>query len=204
MTLLKGKKKHGMEWKSSVERAGDSSLHPVTVVRGLWARHFPFWVSISSLTKQGVWIRWSLAGLGDFWVPAYAVPTHLHNNNGLLPLSLFFFFFWICVMRGLALLSWQEWKEELKNLTKLLHRTEDLGEEVDTWDRDDAVEEAIWKLQMFYGNGAERKSYEELLRAKPKGKIPTSRIITLKAEEVASRFFSCIVSWVTNIIIESI
>lgn len=97
-------------------------------------------------------------------------------------------------MRGLALLSWQEWKEELKNLTKLLHRTEDLGEEVDTWDRDDAVEEAIWKLQMFYGNGAERKSYEELLRAKPKGKIPTSRIITLKAEEVASRFFSCIVS----------
>uniref|UniRef100_A0A8C0PH42 Nuclear GTPase SLIP-GC n=3 Tax=Canis lupus familiaris TaxID=9615 RepID=A0A8C0PH42_CANLF len=81
------------------------------------------------------------------------------------------------------LLSDQEWKEELKNLTKLLHRTEDLGEEVDTWDRDDAVEEAIWKLQMFYGNGAERKSYEELLRAKPKGKIPTSRIITLKAEE---------------------
>ncbi|GAB5570342.1 nuclear GTPase SLIP-GC isoform X1 [Prionailurus iriomotensis] len=82
------------------------------------------------------------------------------------------------------LLSDQEWKEELKNLTKLLHRTEELDrEEADAWDRDDAVEEAIWKLQMLYGNGAERKNYEELLRAKPKGKIPTSRIITLKAEE---------------------
>ncbi|XP_019296417.1 nuclear GTPase SLIP-GC isoform X2 [Panthera pardus] len=82
------------------------------------------------------------------------------------------------------LLSDQEWKEELKNLTTLLHRTEELDrEEADAWDRDDAVEEAIWKLQMLYGNGAERKNYEELLRAKPKGKIPTSRIITLKAEE---------------------
>ncbi|XP_047573453.1 LOW QUALITY PROTEIN: nuclear GTPase SLIP-GC [Lutra lutra] len=82
------------------------------------------------------------------------------------------------------LLSDQEWKEELKNLTKLLHRTEEPDrEEADMWDRADAVEEAIWKLQMFYGNGAERKSYEELLRARPKGKIPTSRIITLKAEE---------------------
>lgn len=76
-------------------------------------------------------------------------------------------------------------------MTKLLHRTEELGrEEADKWDREDAVEEAIWKLQILYGNGAERKNYEELLRAKPKGKIPTSRIITLKAEEVASRFFS--------------
>ncbi|XP_007192849.1 nuclear GTPase SLIP-GC [Balaenoptera acutorostrata] len=82
------------------------------------------------------------------------------------------------------LLSDQEWKEELKNLTKLLHRPEELGrEEEDAWDRADAVEEAIWKLQMFYGNGAARKNYEELLRAKPKGKIPTSRVITLKAEE---------------------
>ncbi|XP_043746777.1 nuclear GTPase SLIP-GC isoform X4 [Cervus elaphus] len=82
------------------------------------------------------------------------------------------------------LLSDQEWKEELKNLTTLLHRTEELGgEEEDAWDRGDAVEEAVWKLQMFYGNGAEGKSYEELLRAKPRGKIPTSRVISLKAEE---------------------
>ncbi|XP_006864494.1 PREDICTED: nuclear GTPase SLIP-GC [Chrysochloris asiatica] len=80
-------------------------------------------------------------------------------------------------------LSDQEWKEELKNLTKLLHRTEELGSEEDAWDRDDAVEEALWKLQMIYGNGAESKNYEELLKAKPKGKIPTSKIITLKAEK---------------------
>ncbi|XP_028342225.1 nuclear GTPase SLIP-GC-like, partial [Physeter macrocephalus] len=82
------------------------------------------------------------------------------------------------------LLSNQEWKEELKNLTKLLHRPEELGREDEAaWDREDAVEEAIWKLQMFYGNGVERKKYEELLRAKPRGKIPTSRVITLRAEE---------------------
>ncbi|XP_076708386.1 nuclear GTPase SLIP-GC [Callospermophilus lateralis] len=82
------------------------------------------------------------------------------------------------------LLSDQEWKEELKNLTKLLHSAEEPGgEEVDPWDEDRAVEEAIWKLRMVYGTGAERKNYEELLRAKPKGKIPTSRVITLKAEE---------------------
>lgn len=82
------------------------------------------------------------------------------------------------------LLSDQEWKEELKTVTELLHRTEELGgEEVDAWDRDEAMQEAIWKLQILYGNGAEKKNYEELLRAKPKGKIPTSRIITLKAEE---------------------
>lgn len=82
------------------------------------------------------------------------------------------------------LLSDQEWKEELKNLVKLLNRTEELGrEEEDAWNKDEALEEAIWKLQMLYGHGAERKSYEELLRAKPIGKIPPSRVITLKAEE---------------------
>ncbi|XP_032121235.1 nuclear GTPase SLIP-GC [Sapajus apella] len=82
------------------------------------------------------------------------------------------------------LLSDQEWREELKNLTKLLHRMEELGgEETDAWNRDEAAEEATWKLQMIYGNGAESKNYEELLKAKPKGKIPTCRIITLKAEE---------------------
>lgn len=76
-------------------------------------------------------------------------------------------------------------------MTKLLHRAEELGgEEVDPWDRDGAVEEAIWKLRIVYGTGAERRDYEELLRAKPKGKIPTSRVITLKAEEVGG-FRTC-------------
>ncbi|XP_070336724.1 nuclear GTPase SLIP-GC isoform X4 [Odocoileus virginianus] len=94
------------------------------------------------------------------------------------------------------LLSDQEWKEELKNLTTLLHRTEELGgEEEDAWDRGDAVEEAVWKLQKFYGNGAEGKSYEELLRAKPRGKIPTSRVISLKAEETIDK---CSVIWVIS------
>ncbi|KFO38079.1 hypothetical protein H920_00474 [Fukomys damarensis] len=80
----------------------------------------------------------------------------------------------------------QEWKEELKNLTKLLHRMEEAGGEdadADVWDADEAIEEATWKLKMVYGTGAERKNYEDLLRAKPRAKIPTSRIITLKAEE---------------------
>ncbi|XP_074066131.1 nuclear GTPase SLIP-GC isoform X12 [Macrotis lagotis] len=81
------------------------------------------------------------------------------------------------------LLSDQEWKEELRNLTKLLQRPEEEDGEEDSWDRDNAVEEAIWKLQVLYGNGAERKSYEELLRAKPRAKIPASRIIALKGEE---------------------
>ncbi|XP_074144511.1 nuclear GTPase SLIP-GC isoform X2 [Sminthopsis crassicaudata] len=81
------------------------------------------------------------------------------------------------------LLSDQEWKEELRNLTTLLQRPEEEDGEEDSWDRDNAVEEAIWKLQVLYGNGAERKSYEELLRAKPRAKIPASRIITFKGEE---------------------
>ncbi|XP_007517351.1 nuclear GTPase SLIP-GC [Erinaceus europaeus] len=84
------------------------------------------------------------------------------------------------------LLSDQEWKEELRNLTKLLHRMEELGgeeEEEEAWDKADVVEEAAWKLQMLYGSGAERKSYEELLSVKPTAKIPTSRVITLKADE---------------------
>ncbi|XP_008769028.1 nuclear GTPase SLIP-GC [Rattus norvegicus] len=82
------------------------------------------------------------------------------------------------------LLSDQEWKAELKDLTKLLHRAEWSGEEeAETWDRDDAAAEAARKLQMLYGHGADRKHYEDLLRMKPRGRIPTSRTITLKAEE---------------------
>ncbi|XP_027703648.1 nuclear GTPase SLIP-GC isoform X2 [Vombatus ursinus] len=81
------------------------------------------------------------------------------------------------------LLSDQEWKEELRNLTELLQRPEEEDGEEESWDRDNAVEEATWKLQVLYGNGAECKSCEELLRAKPRAKIPASRIITLKGEE---------------------
>ncbi|KAM9070317.1 nuclear GTPase SLIP-GC isoform 3-T3 [Sarcophilus harrisii] len=93
------------------------------------------------------------------------------------------------------LLSDQEWKEELRNLTTLLQRPEEEDGEEDSWDRDNAVEEATWKLQVLYGNGAERKSYEELLRAKPRAKIPASRIITLKGEETIDK---CSVIWVIS------
>lgn len=86
-------------------------------------------------------------------------------------------------------LPWQEWKAELKDLTTLLHRAEGPREEdADMWARDDAAEEAAEKLQMLYGRGAEQRPYEDLLRTKPRVRIPTSRTITLKAEEVMSRF----------------
>ncbi|KAL1780777.1 nuclear GTPase SLIP-GC [Sigmodon hispidus] len=82
------------------------------------------------------------------------------------------------------LLSDQEWKAELKDLTMLLQRADGpRGEEVDMWARDDAAEEAAQKIQMLYGPGAQRMRYEDLLRMKPQGRIPTSRTITLKAEE---------------------
>ncbi|CAH6827677.1 Nuggc [Phodopus roborovskii] len=81
------------------------------------------------------------------------------------------------------LLSDQEWKAELKDLTTLLHRAAGPRGEVDPWTTDDAAEEAAQKLQMLYGHGAERKPYEDLLRTKLRGRIPTSRTITLKAEE---------------------
>ncbi|KAG8506317.1 Nuclear GTPase SLIP-GC [Galemys pyrenaicus] len=84
------------------------------------------------------------------------------------------------------LLSDQEWKEELRQLTRFLHGTEEPGgeeEEEEAWGRDDAAEDARCKLQALYGHGAERRSYKELLRAKPKEKVPASRVITLKAEE---------------------
>ncbi|KAM4836911.1 nuclear GTPase SLIP-GC isoform 2-T4 [Thomomys bottae] len=84
------------------------------------------------------------------------------------------------------LLSDQEWKEELKNLTQLLHMTEERdGEEADLWDRDEAVDadEATWKLRVIYGAGVEGKKYEDLLSARPRVKIPASRVILLQAEE---------------------
>ncbi|XP_027703654.1 nuclear GTPase SLIP-GC isoform X3 [Vombatus ursinus] len=93
------------------------------------------------------------------------------------------------------LLSDQEWKEELRNLTELLQRPEEEDGEEESWDRDNAVEEATWKLQVLYGNGAECKSCEELLRAKPRAKIPASRIITLKGEETIDK---CSVIWVIS------
>ncbi|XP_055969873.1 nuclear GTPase SLIP-GC [Sorex fumeus] len=80
------------------------------------------------------------------------------------------------------LLSAQEWKEELRHLSRVLQGAgrAPLGPE----DGDEDVAEALWKLQLVYGPGAEQRSYEELLRETPQN-LPTSRVITLKAEEAA-------------------
>ncbi|XP_048186938.1 nuclear GTPase SLIP-GC [Perognathus longimembris pacificus] len=80
------------------------------------------------------------------------------------------------------LLSDQEWKEELKTFTQLLNEEPD-GGEAEAWGRDGAVEEAARRLRAVYGAGAEGRKYEDLLRARPSVKIPTSRVILLQAEE---------------------
>ncbi|XP_004614798.2 nuclear GTPase SLIP-GC [Sorex araneus] len=76
------------------------------------------------------------------------------------------------------LLSAQEWREELRHLSRVLQGA---GRAPPGPEDEDAAE-ALWKLQLVYGPGAERRSYEELLRQTP-GNVPASRIITLRAEE---------------------
>ncbi|XP_068792494.1 nuclear GTPase SLIP-GC [Struthio camelus] len=93
---------------------------------------------------------------------------------------------------NIFLLSEEEWKDELSNLFVLLD-PENRGSE-----SDDDVEHAIQKLQALYGEGAERRSYEELLRTKPVITIPSSRCITLRkaeAEELSKELDPYIRSW---------
>ncbi|NXE57247.1 SLIP GTPase, partial [Casuarius casuarius] len=78
---------------------------------------------------------------------------------------------------NIFLLSEEEWKDELRNLVLLLE-PENEDDESDT-----DMEHAIGKLRAVYGEGAERRSYEELLRAKPVITIPHSRRITLRKAE---------------------
>lgn len=61
---------------------------------GLWAGRFPLWVPVSSWTKPGSWIRWSLTGLGDFRFPGYAAPCPPQGQW----ISLFVSVFCICVL----------------------------------------------------------------------------------------------------------
>ncbi|NXD12172.1 SLIP GTPase, partial [Nothocercus nigrocapillus] len=85
---------------------------------------------------------------------------------------------------NIFLLSEKEWKEELKHLLAFLEEHDDDEEGESNKD----VELAISKLRTVYGEGAERRSYEELLRATPKVNIPSTRHITLrkpKAEELS-------------------
>lgn len=66
---------------------------------------------------------------------------------------------------------------------ELLSKT---GEEDEEGSHNDAdVEEVIQKLQSIYGQGAETKCYEDLLKMKPVIKIPTLRRIPLKGMSVS-------------------
>ncbi|XP_072187057.1 nuclear GTPase SLIP-GC-like [Excalfactoria chinensis] len=75
------------------------------------------------------------------------------------------------------LLSDEEWKEELRNLVTLLENRHENSE------ADGDLEHAIKVLKAIYGEGADEKSYEDLVRTKPVITIPPSRVITLRKTE---------------------
>ncbi|NXJ09185.1 SLIP GTPase, partial [Odontophorus gujanensis] len=74
------------------------------------------------------------------------------------------------------LLSDEEWKEEVRNMVTLL---ENRGEN----ETDSDLEHAVKVLKAIYGEGADGKSYEDLMRTKPVVTIPPSRVITLRKTE---------------------
>ncbi|XP_015270630.1 PREDICTED: nuclear GTPase SLIP-GC-like [Gekko japonicus] len=78
------------------------------------------------------------------------------------------------------LLSDDDWKEELKNLVEILSKN---GSDEDDDDDDDCVKDAIKKLHALYGEGAEEKDYETLLKTKLQVTIPAKRKISIKAQE---------------------
>ncbi|XP_042749398.1 nuclear GTPase SLIP-GC-like [Lagopus leucura] len=75
------------------------------------------------------------------------------------------------------LLSDEEWKEEVRNLVTLLENRHENSE------IDGDLEHAIKVLTAIYGEGADEKSYEDLMRSKPVITIPPSRVITLRKTE---------------------
>nr|XP_020670896.1 nuclear GTPase SLIP-GC isoform X1 [Pogona vitticeps] len=79
------------------------------------------------------------------------------------------------------LLSQEEWRDELKNLVKILQKNKD-DEDDDSFE--ECVNDATRKLRALYGTGADQKSYEELLKAKLQVTIPAKRTIQLKEKEV--------------------
>ncbi|KAJ7341380.1 hypothetical protein JRQ81_005411 [Phrynocephalus forsythii] len=78
------------------------------------------------------------------------------------------------------LLSEGEWRDELKKLVAVLQRNGDDEEEDST---DECVSDATKKLQALYGVGAEKESYEALLRARLKVTIPPRRTISFRKNE---------------------
>lgn len=73
---------------------------------------------------------------------------------------------------------WQEWMDEVRSLLAFLE-TDREADESDS-DRDHAVR----ALQAVYGEGAENRTYDDLVKAKPAITIPHSRVIDLKTAEV--------------------
>ncbi|XP_066482833.1 nuclear GTPase SLIP-GC isoform X2 [Tiliqua scincoides] len=94
------------------------------------------------------------------------------------------------------LLSDQEWKDEVKKCVAILSRIEDEDNddnEVDTYD--DSVQEASSTLCGIYGDGAEKKAYEDLLKMKMKVTLPPRRIIKIKEKESVA---ACSVLWIIS------
>uniref|UniRef100_A0ACB8G9K2 Uncharacterized protein n=1 Tax=Sphaerodactylus townsendi TaxID=933632 RepID=A0ACB8G9K2_9SAUR len=89
----------------------------------------------------------------------------------------------------------EEWKEELKNLVEVLSKNgndggdddddddDDDEEEEDDNDCNECVNDAAEKLRTLYGEGAEKKDYETLLRTAWKVSIPPRRIISIKKQK---------------------
>nr|XP_020670897.1 nuclear GTPase SLIP-GC isoform X2 [Pogona vitticeps] len=90
------------------------------------------------------------------------------------------------------LLSQEEWRDELKNLVKILQKNKD-DEDDDSFE--ECVNDATRKLRALYGTGADQKSYEELLKAKLQVTIPAKRTIQLKEKENIDK---CSVIWIIS------
>lgn len=73
------------------------------------------------------------------------------------------------------LLSNEEWMDEVRSLLTFLETEADENDS----DRDHAVR----VLQAVYGEGAENRNYDDLMKAKPAITIPHSRVIDLKTAE---------------------
>ncbi|XP_035424237.1 nuclear GTPase SLIP-GC-like [Cygnus atratus] len=78
---------------------------------------------------------------------------------------------------NIFLLSNEEWVDEVKSLFTLLEMEREDGE------NDSDAEHAVRVLRAVYGEGAENRNYEDLMKAKPAITIPSSRVITLTTTE---------------------
>nr|XP_027311284.2 nuclear GTPase SLIP-GC-like isoform X1 [Anas platyrhynchos]XP_038028262.1 nuclear GTPase SLIP-GC-like isoform X1 [Anas platyrhynchos] len=75
------------------------------------------------------------------------------------------------------LLSNEEWMDEVRSLLAFLETDREADE------NDSDKDHAVRALQAVYGEGAENRTYDELVKAKPAITIPHSRVIDLKTAE---------------------